>query len=209
MLPFTTHCLHCRRRTPPSSPHPAPAAAADPVPATPADAGHYLRPAGPGTDPAEPSKSSATVLFPEEDITRRSLGNSSSPVPENAAVRRLHPDQTTCTGSGAEGAGRQSTQPSCTTGASPEAADANQWWSPGKSRRAEEEQGSHAPRQRGRQVSRWGRAARGTAPRTAAAAASVPSELERLGFARLGATRYSCILTIIAAHHYCSHCAEP
>ena len=200
-----TRLLHCRKRTPPSSPQPPTAAAAGPAPATPPDAGHYLRPAGPGTDPTQPIESSATVLLRGEGISRHTQGNSSSPVPESAAVRRLHPDQATCTGAEAEGAGRQSSQPGYTTSASPEAADANLWWSPGKSRRAEDER---RPQQRGRQVSRRGRAARGTAPHTTAAAASAPSELERLGFAGLGATRYSCIFTSIAGYHYCSLCAD-
>lgn len=148
------------------------------------------------------------MLFRGEDITSRDQGNSSSPVPENAAARRLHPDQATCTGSGAEGAGRQSSQDGYTTGANPEAADANQWWSRGKSRRAEEERGSQAPRQRGRQVSRRGRAARGTASHTAAshttAVTAVPSE--HFGIARLCAPRYSCFVITVVPGVFCHSC---
>ena len=199
-----TRLLHCRRRTPPSSPQPNTAAAADPAPATPTGAGHYLRPAGPCTDSVQTVESSAAVLFRGEDVTRRNQGNSSSPVPESAAIRRLHPDQATCTGSEAEGAGRQSSHPSYTTSASPEAADANHWWSPDRSRRAEEEQGSRAPQQRGRKVSRRGRAARGTASYTAAAVTAFPSE--QFGSARLCAPRYSCFVITVVPGVFCHSC---
>ena len=195
MLGHSVGMLHRRRKTPPCSPHPhAAATGIDPIGAE----GHDLRPAGPCMADAQPMPSAATALFREAPREPNQATGSTRPhsnqTPSARASGSPEPGQTACRGPRA----------ACN---SPVAAPCDDRSVLRRHKGMGEDQSVQGLAQRGRQVSRRGRAggsrAGSSMPLHTAAASTPPLDSEQFGFVRLAASRY---LGFLAVTHPVTFC---
>ncbi len=189
MFSHTLGMLHCRRKTPPCSPHLHAAAnstdSAD-------NEGHDRRPAGPSMDDAQPMPPAASALF-REALHEPKQATSST---------RLQSDWTpSAMASGSPEPGRipdRGPRAGCNGPRaaynSPVATQCDDHSVLGRHGGVGEEQWAQGLAQRGRQVSRRGRAggsrAGSSMPLHTAAASTPPLDSEQFGFVRLAASRY-------------------
>ena len=199
MLGYSVGMLHCRRKTPPCSPHLHAAATSL---HSDGDESHDLRPAGPCMNDAQPMPSAATALF-REALHEPNQSTSSA---------RLQSDQTpSARASGSPEPGQTAYRGPRAAYNSPVATPCDDQSVLGRNRGVGEEEWVQGRAQRGRQVSRRGRAG-SSMPLHTAAVSTPPLDLEQFGFVRLAASRYLgwfpfiChVMSVLHQHGHC-HC---